>query len=183
MGWWRAAWPLGVCVVGIGLAACSSASSLEASPMTSIGTTTMTLHSSSFEDGGAIPARHTCDGDDVSPQLAWDQVPEGTQSFALLVTDPDARDFVHWILTDIPGDVRELPEGQGDAIGVPGPTSFGPVGWSGPCPPSGTHHYVFTLYALPEPLGLGGAAGAEALQNAARMNALGTVQLTGVYAR
>jgi Raf kinase inhibitor-like YbhB/YbcL family protein len=179
----RVAWRLGVWIVGIGLAACSFASSQEASAMTSIGTTTMTLHSSAFPDGGTIPAKHTCDGDDVSPQLVWDQVPEGTQSFALLVTDPGAHDFVHWILTDIPGDVRELPERRGDAIGVPGPTSFGPVGWRGPCPPSGTHRYVFTLYALPEPLGLGGEAGAEALQNAARMNALGTVQLTGTYAR
>jgi Raf kinase inhibitor-like YbhB/YbcL family protein len=180
---WRAAWRLGVCVVGIGLAACTSASSQEGSAMTSIGTTTMTLHSPAFADGGPIPAKYTCDGEDVSPPLAWERVPDGTQAFALLVTDPDARDFVHWILTDIPGDVHELPEGQGDAIGVPGPTSFGPVGWSGPCPPSGTHRYVFTLYALPEELGLGGGAGASALRDAARANALAMVQLSGVYAR
>jgi Raf kinase inhibitor-like YbhB/YbcL family protein len=151
--------------------------------MTSIGTSTMTLHSPAFEDGGPIPDKHTCDGEDISPPLAWDHVPEGTQSFALLVTDPEARDFVHWVLTDIPGDVRELPEGQGDAIGVPGQNSFGPVGWSGPCPPSGEHRYVFTLYALPEELGLGGGAGASELRGAARTNALATVQLTGVYSR
>lgn len=151
--------------------------------MTRIGTTTMTLHSPAFEEGGPIPARYTCDGEDISPPLAWEHVPVGTQAFALLVTDPDARDFVHWLLTDIPGDVRKLPEGQGDAIGVPGLTSFGPVGWSGPCPPSEKHRYVFTLYALPEPMGLGGEAGAGTLKDAARTNALGAVELTGVYGR
>jgi Raf kinase inhibitor-like YbhB/YbcL family protein len=180
---WRVAWRLAVCVVGIALAACTSASSQEASAMSSIGTTTMTLRSPAFEAGGPIPTKYTCDGEDISPPLAWEHVPEGTQAFALLVTDPDARDFVHWLLTDIPGDVRELPEGRGDAIGVPGPTSLGPVGWSGPCPPGGTHHYVFTLFALPEELGLEGAAGADALRDAARTSALASVELTGVYAR
>jgi Raf kinase inhibitor-like YbhB/YbcL family protein len=180
---WRSAWRFAAWLVGIGLAACTSTSSPEVSAMNRIGTTTMTLHSPAFEDGGPIPTKYTCDGEDVSPPLAWEHVPEGTQAFALLVTDPDARDFIHWVLTDIPGDVHELPEGRGDAIGVPGATSFGPVGWSGPCPPSGTHHYLFTLFALPEPLGLGGAAGAEALRNAARMNALASVELTGIYAR
>jgi Raf kinase inhibitor-like YbhB/YbcL family protein len=180
---WRAALRLGVGVVGIGLAACTPTSSQEASGMTSIRTTTMTLRSPAFEDGGPIPAKHTCDGEDISPPLAWDGVPDGTQAFALLVTDADAGGFVHWMLTDIPGDVHELPEGQGDAIGVPGTTSFGPVGWGGPCPPSGEHHFVFTLYALPEPLGIGGEAGADAVQSAARTSAHATVELTAVYRR
>jgi Raf kinase inhibitor-like YbhB/YbcL family protein len=180
---WRAALRLGVGIIGIGLAACTPASSQEASAMTNVSTTTMTLRSPAFEDGMPIPAKYTCDGEDVSPPLEWDHVPDGTQAFALLVTDPDARDFAHWVLTDIPGDVRELPEGQGDAIGVPGVTSFGPVGWSGPCPPSGEHRYLFTLYALPDELGLGGSADGSALQTTARMNALATVQLTGVYSR
>lgn len=152
-------------------------------PSTGTGTATMTLRSPAFEDGGPIPEKYTCDGDDVSPPLAWDGVPEGTQAFALLVTDVDAGGFIHWMLTDIPGDVRELPEGQGDAIGVPGPTSFGPVGWGGPCPPSGKHRYVFTLYALPDELGLAGSADGSALQSAAQASALGTVELTGVYTR
>jgi Raf kinase inhibitor-like YbhB/YbcL family protein len=180
---WRAAWWLGLGVVGIGLAACNLASSEKGSRMPSIGTKTMTLRSEAFEDGGPIPEKYTCDGEDVSPPLAWDGVPEGTQAFALLVTDPDAGGFIHWMLTDIPGDVRELPEGQGDAIGVPGPTSFGPVGWGGPCPPSGTHQYVFALYALPDELGLAGSADGSALQSAAQASALGTVELTGVYSR
>jgi Raf kinase inhibitor-like YbhB/YbcL family protein len=141
---------------------------------------TMNLTSGSFEDGGSIPSRYTCDGADVSPPLAWDAVPEGSAAFALIVDDPDARGFVHWVLSDIPGDARELPEGEGDTIGMPGPNDFGRTGWGGPCPPSGEHRYVFTLYALSEPIGE--AAGADAVREAAGA-ALATATLTGVYAR
>jgi Raf kinase inhibitor-like YbhB/YbcL family protein len=142
--------------------------------------TMMDLTSSSFADGEAIPSKHTCDGDDISPPLAWTDVPEGTQSFALIVDDPDARGFVHWLLTDIPGDTRELPEGEGDAIGTPGPNDFGRTGWGGPCPP-GEHQYAFTLYALPEPIS--GATDADAVRAAVEDSALARASLTGVYAR
>lgn len=143
----------------------------------------MTLRSAAFEDGGAIPARYTCDGDDVSPPLAWEGVPEGTGGFALLVTDPDAGGFVHWVLTDIPDDLTELPEGQGDAIGAPGQSSFGRAGWGGPCPPSGEHRYEFRLYALSEPLGVGTGASADTVRAALEGRVLADGQLTGVYAR
>jgi Raf kinase inhibitor-like YbhB/YbcL family protein len=142
--------------------------------------TTMQLTSGSFADGEAIPSKHTCDGVDISPPLAWTDVPDGTASFALIVDDPDARGFVHWVLTDIPGDARELPEGEGDAIGMPGSNDFGRTGWAGPCPPA-EHHYAFTLYALSEPIG--GAADADAVRNAAEESALARAALTGVYAR
>ena len=92
--------------------------------------TTMQLTSDSFDDGDSIPSQYTCDGADVSPPLAWSDVPDGTASFALIVDDPDARGFVHWVLTDIPGDARELPEGEGDSIGMPGPNDFGRTGWA-----------------------------------------------------
>jgi hypothetical protein len=141
----------------------------------------MKLTSPAFTDGGAIPAQYTCDGENVSPPLAWDDVPEGTQAFALTVRDPDARDFVHWLLSNIPGDLRELPEGQGDAIGTPGSTSFRTTGWGGPCPPSGEHRYVFTLYALTAQLSATDSiddvlAGVEG-------SALARAELTGVYRR
>jgi Raf kinase inhibitor-like YbhB/YbcL family protein len=142
--------------------------------------TTMELTSSSFEDGGSIPSRHTCDGEDVSPPLAWSDVPDGTQAFVLIVDDPDARGFVHWVLTDIPGDARELPEGQGDSIGSPGPNDFGRTGWGGPCPPA-EHRYDFTLYALPGPLA--GATDADAVRSQAENASLAKATLTGRYAR
>ena len=132
--------------------------------------TTMQLTSDGFDDGGSIPSQYTCDGADTSPSLAWTDVPDGTASFALIVDDPDAGGFVHWVLTDIPGDARELPEGEGDSIGMPGPNDFGRTGWGGPCPP-GEHRYAFTLYALPGPIS--GATDADAVRTAAEESAIG----------
>jgi hypothetical protein len=168
-------------VVGIGLAACSGGSSPEETTMAS--GSTITLTSTAFEEGGAIPARYGCDGDDVSPPLAWEGAPDGAGAFALLVTDPDAGGFVHWVLTDIPGDARELPEGQGDEIGTPGRNSGGGTGWTGPCPPSGEHRYQFRLYAMPEPLQLGPSATADDVRAAVSDSSIGQGMLTAVYAR
>ena len=139
----------------------------------------MNLTSSAFTDGGAIPVEHTCDGADTSPPLAWTDVPDGVKAFAILVTDPDAGGFVHWVLTDIPGDVRELPAGEGDRLGVAGANDFGGSGWGGPCPPSGEHRYEFRLYALPERLRLDDPT-ADEVRSAA---AVATGELLGVYAR
>jgi Raf kinase inhibitor-like YbhB/YbcL family protein len=169
---------LAAVLVGAVLTACSSPAPTSTQRPE---VTTMNLTSASFTDGGSIPDRYTCDGADVSPPLAWDDVPEGTQSFALIVDDPDAGGFVHWVLSGIPADARELPEGEGDRIGTPGTTSFGRSGWGGPCPPSGEHRYAFTLYALSEALSI--AADADAVREAAEMSALGRATLTGVYAR
>jgi Raf kinase inhibitor-like YbhB/YbcL family protein len=141
----------------------------------------MRLTSPAFADGGAIPERYTCDGENVSPPLSWDEVPEGTQAFALTVQDPDARDFVHWLLSNISGDVGALPDGEGDAVGIPGPNNFRSTGWGGPCPPSGEHRYVFTLYALSAPVTVTGTL--EQLLPELQHLAVGKAQLTGVYRR
>jgi len=159
-------------LLGIGLAACSPGVQQD-----------FTLRSDSFADGGAIPSRNTCDGDDVSPQLSWTDAPGQAGAYALIVRDPDADDFVHWVLTDIPADVTELPEGRGDSIGIPGQNDFGRVGWGGPCPPSGEHRYAFTLYALTGPLMLDGAITADDVDRALASNVLGTARLGGVYTR
>lgn len=143
----------------------------------------MRLTSPAFDDGQAIPATYSCDGDDRSPPLAWDDVPETTAAFVLLVEDPDADGFIHWQLTDIPGDARELPEGAGDAIGMPGRNDFGRTGWAGPCPPSGEHRYVFTLYALSEPVLVDADATADEVREAIARRRIGDGRLTGVYAR
>jgi Raf kinase inhibitor-like YbhB/YbcL family protein len=116
------------------------------------------LPSTAFEDGGGIPHDATCRGADRSPQLAWTGVPDGTAALVLLVDDPDANDWVHWIVLDLPPGDGGLPASVGPSDDPPqqGRNTFGRVGYGGPCPPSGTHHYRFTLYALGAPLGLAG---------------------------
>jgi Raf kinase inhibitor-like YbhB/YbcL family protein len=115
-----------------------------------------TLTTPAFADGADIPVRHTCDGDNRSPHLAWTDPPEGTRSLALVVDDPDAPSgtFTHWLLYDIPATAREIGEGISDrTVGISGRNSFGKSGYGGPCPPPGdeAHRYRFTLYALDVP--------------------------------
>ena len=119
----------------------------------------MNLTSPAFEDGTDIPRKFSCDGDDVSPPLAWENVPGDAKALALIVDDPDAHGFVHWVAFDIPATSGGLAEGisPNDPSLRQGTNSFGKAGWGGPCPPSGTHHYRFRLFAIREPLGLAGA--------------------------
>ncbi len=128
-----------------------------------------TLSSSAFVAGGSIPRRFTCDGEDVSPDLAWDGVPVGTAALVLVVDDPDASGFVHWLVLDVSGSLSgALPLGVSASPDSPrqGINDFGRLGWGGPCPPSGEHRYVFTLYALAAPLGLPGTPRAAAVRSA-----------------
>lgn len=168
------------------LTACGHAADTERSAdftMTTATTTSLQLKSAAFDPGGEIPREHTCDGEDVSPPLSWSGPPEGTRAFALIATDPDARGFVHWVLADIPGGTTELPAGEGDSMGVPGRNDFGRTGWGGPCPPSGTHRYVFRLYALSAPLQLPGTPDAASIEARVGELALAQAELTGTYSR
>jgi Raf kinase inhibitor-like YbhB/YbcL family protein len=120
------------------------------------------LTSSSFEADSALPAKYACDGTGVSPALAWNDPPAGTQSFALVVDDPDvpAKTVIHWLLYDLPPATRALPEGVPTKAKLPdgsrqGKNSAGKIGYNGPCPSPGTaHHYFFKLYALEYMTGL-----------------------------
>jgi Raf kinase inhibitor-like YbhB/YbcL family protein len=144
------------------------------------------LTSTAFEDGGAIPRRCTCDGDDVSPDLAWEGAPGDTVSFALLVDDPDARGFVHWVAFDLTGSASGgLAEGVSNSPDAPpqGTNGFGRVGWGGPCPPGGEHRYAFRLLALDEVLGLTGAPSAADVLSATEGHVLAEAVLTGRYRR
>jgi Raf kinase inhibitor-like YbhB/YbcL family protein len=163
------------------LTACSAAPSADGTAITEA--SSMQITSEAFDEGGSIPAAHTCDGADTSPPLAWTDVPDGVDSFALIVDDLDARGFIHWTLTGIGGEVSELPAGEGDSIGTPGRNDFGRMGWGGPCPPSGEHRYRFTLYALSEPTEIAGEADAASVRDAIRDRTLAEATLTGVYAR
>ena len=147
----------------------------------------MNLTSTSFQ-GGQIPARFTCNGAGLSPQLAWGAQPTGTATFALIVADPDApgRAFVHWVLYDLPAGTRALAEGlpQLPDGARQGRNDFGDLGYGGPCPPHGAaHHYVFNLYALDAKLNLpAGTSGAQ-LEAAMQGHILAHGELVGLFQR
>jgi hypothetical protein len=149
------------------------------------------LTSEAFAAEGAIPERFTCDGEDVSPPLSWSAPPEGTQSFALIVDDPDAPagTWVHWVLFNIPADTRSLPEAVPAEDQLPDGSLQGENSWrrhdyGGPCPPSGsTHRYVFKLFALDTRLDLQAGATKEQVLSAMEGYVLAQGELTGTYSR
>jgi Raf kinase inhibitor-like YbhB/YbcL family protein len=101
------------------------------------------IKSKDFENEGMIPSYFTCDDKDVSPQLSWEDVPKGTRSFALIVDDPDAPmgTWVHWLICNIPPDIREMPQGIVPQGALQVKNDFGKANYGGPCPPSGVHRY------------------------------------------
>ena len=151
----------------------------------------MKLTSTSFQEGSRIPAKFTCNGAGVSPQLAWSAPPAGTASYALIVTDPDAprRTFVHWVLYGLPAVAQALPEGVlglGQLVdgGRQGRNDFGDLGYGGPCPPPGSpHHYIFTLYALDAKLNLPVGATRARIEAAMQGHILAIGRLIGLFER
>lgn len=148
------------------------------------------ITSSAFAEGGMIPAKYTCDGADISPPLQWDAVPEGTKTVALISDDPDAPmgTWVHWVLFNLPPDVKELPENvpPDETLSngaTQGTSSFQKIGYGGPCPPSGTHRYFFKLYALDADLDLDSSANKARLIKAMEGHIIGEGQLIGKYKR
>ncbi len=160
--------------------------------------TLIAITSSAFQDGQAIPAKFTEDGDNLSPALAWTYTPKGTKQWALICDDPDAptpKPWVHWVIYGIPGEVRSLPEGietdeklaspQGAMQGKNSWPSGQTIGYRGPAPPKGhgIHHYHFKLYALDSPLMLKPGMTKEAVEQAIDGHILGTGELIGTYER
>ncbi len=144
----------------------------------------LSLASPAFADGDPIPVEYTCRGRDVSPALAWRGVPAATGAVVLFVDDPDGGDWVHWTVLDLPGADGELPLGVSPSAASPqqGRNDFGRTGYGGPCPPSGNHHYRFTLYALAAPLGLPGHPDGAAIRAAlGAATVLGEVTLVGTF--
>jgi Raf kinase inhibitor-like YbhB/YbcL family protein len=141
------------------------------------------LSSPTFATDTPMPGRYTCQGEGVSPQLQWSNVPAGTTTLALVVRDLDADGFVHWVVAGIDPNLGELIEGQLPAGTTTARNSFGNPGWGPPCPPSGTHRYELLLYALSQPLALSpDAAAADAVQQVQSTPALGTAALVGTVA-
>ncbi|MCK4646011.1 MAG: YbhB/YbcL family Raf kinase inhibitor-like protein [Candidatus Aminicenantes bacterium] len=144
----------------------------------------------SFQEGGTIPQKYTCDGEDISPPLAWSSAPEGTKSFALISDDPDAPmgTWVHWVIFNIPANVAELhehipPESILKNGAKQGMNDFRRIGYGGPCPPGGTHRYFFKLYALDTEIDIVVGASKQELLRAMEGHILDEGQLMGTYAR
>ncbi len=154
--------------------------------------TTFHMTSASFENEGPIPPKHTCEGADSSPPLAWSNAPPGTKSFALIVDDPDAPDprapkmtWVHWVAYGIPPGVSALPEhAEAAQVGMhEGLNDWRATGYRGPCPPVGRHRYFHKLYALDTILPDLGSPDKAMLEGAMRGHVLGQATLIGTYAK
>ncbi len=158
-------------------------------------TMALELKSIAFEHNGTIPSKHTCEGEDISPQLSWNGLPEGTRSLALIMDDPDAPPgtWVHWVIYDLPPKAVGLDEGvprtenldngakQGLCWGV---DDFSRVGYNGPCPPpGGPHRYFFKLFALDQSSGLLPKATKADLLEAMKGHILARAELIGLYQR
>jgi Raf kinase inhibitor-like YbhB/YbcL family protein len=146
------------------------------------------ISSSAFTNGEAIPIKFSCNGDDTSPALTWTEPPAGTQSFALIMDDPDAPmgTWVHWVIFNIPASTRNLTERmptdpQLSDGSLQGKTSAGSSGYHGPCPPSGTHRYFFKLYALDTILSLSAKADKKELLAAMDGHILANAELMGTF--
>lgn len=150
----------------------------------------ISLTSSAFQDSKPIPTKYTCDENNISPPLRWSDPPEGTKSFVIVCNDPDAASgtWIHWLLYNIPGDTRSLPEAVSTAPNLAdgssnGKNSWNNSGYEGPCPPSSTHLYSFKIYALDIVLNIDAGANKEILYTIMDGHVLARGELTGTYSR
>ncbi|MBS1271579.1 MAG: hypothetical protein MAGBODY4_00711 [Candidatus Marinimicrobia bacterium] len=148
------------------------------------------LTSSAFEQGGMIPVKHTCDGEDVSPPLSWSGIPDSAESLALIADDPDApgQTWVHWVLFNLLAEVTSLDENLSTEAtlengAIQGITDFGSHGYGGPCPPGGTHRYFFKIYALDTTLNLDSNTRKSDVVKAMDGHILAKGELVGKYSR
>jgi Raf kinase inhibitor-like YbhB/YbcL family protein len=152
---------------------------------------TLKLYSTAFKEGERIPAKHTCDGENISPVLRWDKANDQIKSRALIMDDPDASRgiFTHWLIYNIPSDITSLPEGIPIGEKAPngalqGKNSGMSTGYSGPCPPPGPfHHYNFNLYGLDTMLDLPAGASRKQVQEGMKGHIVSQGKLVGIYQR
>jgi hypothetical protein len=149
------------------------------------------LRSTAFHPGSTIPTQYTCSGANISPALSWTQPPPGTQSFVLIMDDPDApgRTWVHWVVYNLPHSARQLPErvSPGEAVaggGEQGVNDFPLLGYGGPCPPPGKpHRYFFRLYALDTILAVHSSPRRKEVDAAMKGHILAQAELMGTFGR
>ncbi len=147
------------------------------------GGTKLKITSTAFANNKLIPAKYTCDGDNVNPPLQIAGIPASAKSLALIVDDPDAphKTFVHWVVWNIPPSTTSIDENS--VPGEEGKNDFGKKGFGGACPPSGTHHYHFKVYALDMMLNLQDNATKADLEAAMKEHVLARAELVGLYKR
>ncbi|HET9636656.1 MAG TPA: YbhB/YbcL family Raf kinase inhibitor-like protein [Gemmatimonadaceae bacterium] len=152
---------------------------------------TLKVTSSAFQQGGPIPTKYTCEGDDISPPLSWSAVPANAKSVAMIVDDPDAPDpakpqrvYVHWVVYNIPTKTTSLAENASKAAltggAAQGKNDWGNTSYGGPCPPIGRHRYFFKLYALDTTLNLRDPTKAD-LEKAMKGHVVDSGELMGTY--
>jgi Raf kinase inhibitor-like YbhB/YbcL family protein len=176
--------PLAACGGTSGGSTGSSPAPSSATPATPSSATAITVRSPAFGAGAMIPVRFSCRGSNTPIPLAWAGIPAGAASVALIMDDPDAPSgtFTHWVVFNLPVTSRGITNGRLPAGAAQAQNGRGQAAYTGPCPPSGTHHYRFTVYAEPRKLPLqAGASLAEALA-AIRANPLASGRLTGLFA-
>ena len=142
----------------------------------------LTVSSTAFQSNGMIPSKYTCDGTNINPPLKIAGAPSGAKSLAIILEDPDAPNgtFVHWVTWNIkPTDMIA----ENFAIGIQGNNGAGKLGYMGPCPPTGTHHYHFKVYALDAMLDLKAGADKKTLEAAMQNHVVGYGELIGTYAK
>ena len=177
-------WPLALLVLVVAVSACGGDDDEEEPLATGPAAPGFAFTQSGVVEGEPIDSRYTCDGEDVSPALAWEGVPEGTAELALVMEDPDAPGgtFTHWLVYGLDPGETQLPEGADPAL--QGTNDFGNVGYGGPCPPGGeTHDYVFRLLALDQELELEEGASRDDLLGAVEGRVVAEATLTGSYSR
>ena len=153
---------------------------------TSDNSTEITVTSNAFKSNKLIPDKYTCDGENVSPQLSWTKGPEKTKTYVLICDDPDApsKVWVHWLIFNIPATTNEIDENADNIPGAKyGTTDFRNTKYGGPCPPNGTHHYHFRIYALDSELALEAGATRAKIENAMKDHILAKGELIGLYSR
>src|SRR5579872_5462294 len=173
------------------VAGCALAGASLAAGQAAGGDMALQITSTAFTEGGMIPKQFTCEGPDVSPQLSWSGAPAGTKTFALIMDDPDAPvgTWVHWVIYNLPANMKELPEEveKQDRLSSgasQGRNDFRKTGYGGPCPPSGKpHHYFFKLYALDTSLDLKAGASKADVERAIKDHTLGQAELIGLFGR
>lgn len=148
----------------------------------------LNVTSTSFAEGGAMPKQFTCDGANTSPALSWSAAPDKTQSFSVIASDQDSPiTFVHWVVYNLPPTTTQIPEAihsqQLPQGALQGTTDFDAVGYGGPCPPTGTHRYNFTIYALDSMMQAPSGANAKELRKAMNGHVLAEGNLMGRYHR
>lgn len=145
----------------------------------------MKINSQAFEHNGRIPAKYTCNGENINPPLEIVDVPENAKSMVLIVDDPDAPmgNWSHWVVFNIDPRVKNIAENSVPEGAVEGNTTFGKPGYGGPCPPSGTHRYFFKLYALKKTLAINGVGNKEILLKAMEGAIVDQAELIGLYSQ